>query len=605
MTGSNVQRSKLMSNYQAPIDDMLFAVQELGDLDGICNIPGYEDATGDIVEAILDQSAQLTSEIVAPSNRSGDIEGAKIKDNRVSVPDEFKEVYRHYLEGGWSGLSEPAEFGGQGLPQIVGVPVEEMWQSANLAFTLCPFLSKGAGRVIALHADEDMKNFYLPKLVSGEWTATMDLTEAQAGSDLAAITTRAVPEGDHYLISGQKIFITWGDHNLTDNIIHLVLARLPDAPPGTGGISLFVVPKFLPDENGNPGRQNDLYPVSIEHKLGIHGSPTCVMSFGDNGGATGYLVGEPHKGLSFMFTLMNHARLTVGLQGVALSESAYQQALAYAKERVQGSIPGVEGRVRIIQHADVRRMLMLMKAYTEAMRALAYTATSSLDYSLSSPDEEQRNYHHARLDLLTPIVKAWCSENVRETTSLAIQVHGGMGFVEETGVAQFFRDCRISSIYEGTTGIQARDFIGRKLFRDQFRSINLLMDEMKSLDGELAAKGDEFSLIRNTLGSCLSSLSRSLEFVRNNQDKGPDFAGAVSVNLLMQAGTVVATWLMAKSALAANRRLADNQGSGDFNRSKILTARFFCEHISPATFSCEQRIQSGEESVMALDEEQF
>ena len=594
-----------MTNYYAPTEDMSFVIQELGDLEGISRMPGFEEATPDILEAILEQSAELTSELVAPTNRIGDIKGTYVENRQVYVPEEFKEVYNQYREGGWGGLSEHEEFGGQGLPQIVGIPVEEMWQSANLAFTLCPFLSKGAGRVIALHANQEMKNTYLPNLYSGEWTATMDLTEPQAGSDLAAITARAVPEGDHYLISGQKIFITWGDHDLVDNILHLVLARLPDAPPGVKGISLFLVPKFVLDENGNLGEKNDLYPVSVEHKLGIHGSPTCVMSFGDNGGAVGYLIGEPHKGLSYMFTLMNHARLTVGLQGVALSERAYQQALAYALERIQGNIPGIDGRVPIIKHADVRRMLMLIKAYTEAMRALAYTTTASLDYSLNCPDEELRNYHHARLDLLTPVVKAWCSETVRETTSLAIQIHGGMGFIEETGVSQYFRDCRISSIYEGTTGIQARDFIGRKLIRDDFKSIRIFLAEMNLLKNDLDNAGDEFSVIRSSLDRCLASLEKSLEFVQKNHTSDYAFAGAVSVDLLLQTGTVAGTWVMAKSALAAKARLDSDRGNRSFNETKIITARFFCEHISPMVFAYEQRILSGHGSVMQLTEDQF
>jgi len=594
-----------MTNYYAPIEDMSFVVEELGDIAGIARLPGFTEATQDILQAILEQSAQLTSEVVTPTNRIGDIKGTFVENKQVKVPEEFKDIYRHYLEGGWSGLSEHREYGGQGLPQIIGVTVEEMWQSANLAFTLCPFLSKGAGRVIALHADQAMKDTYLPRLVSGEWTATMDLTEPQAGSDLAYVTTRAVPEGDHYLISGQKIFITWGDHDMTDNILHLVLARLPDAPPGVKGISLFLVPKYLLDSKGGPGKLNDFYPVSVEHKLGIHGSPTCVMSFGDNGGAVGYLIGQPHQGLSYMFTLMNHARLTVGLQGVALSERAYQQALAYARERVQGSLPGTPGRVPIIKHADVRRMLMLIKAYTEAMRAMAYMATSSLDYSLACSDAGLRNYHHARLDLLTPIVKTWCTESARETTSLAIQIHGGMGFIEETGVAQYFRDSRIGPIYEGTTGIQARDFIGRKLIRDNFQSIHVLLKEMHGLDQELAAAGADLSFIRNALNKSLTGLERTITFVEKNHHKDTAFPGSVAVDLLMQAGTVTGTWLMARSALAAKRRLNADKGNRSFNETKITTARFFCEHITPLTLTYEYRILTGHETINALAEDQF
>ena len=454
-----------MSDYKAPTTDIHFVLKHIAALDKLANFSRFEEATEELVEAVITEAARLSSEVVAPSNRPADIQGARIENNAVSAADGLSDIYQQLIEGGWTSLSFSPEWGGQGLPSVLATAIQEMLMSANLSFSLCPMLTQGAIEAIDTHATDSLKQTYLPNMVSGQWTGTMNLTESQAGTDLAAVRTKAEPEGDHYRITGQKIFITWGDHDMTDNVIHLVLARLPDAPPGVKGISLFLVPKFMVNADGSIGERNDVYATALEHKLGIHASPTCVMSFGNNDGAIGYLVGEPNNGLACMFTMMNHARLTVGLQGVAISERAYQHAVSYAQERIQG--PTVSGPGPIINHPDVRRMLMLMKALTEAQRALTYAAVSSMDVLHASEDKNEQQHHQARVDLLTPIVKGWCTEVAQEVASLGVQVHGGMGFIEETGAAQYFRDARILPIYEGTNGIQALDLIGRKFLRDR------------------------------------------------------------------------------------------------------------------------------------------
>jgi alkylation response protein AidB-like acyl-CoA dehydrogenase len=439
----------------------------------------------------------------------------------------------------------------------------------------------------------------VPKLVSGDWTGTMNLTEPQAGSDLAAVKTRAEPKGDHYLIKGQKIFITWGDHDFTDNIVHMVLARLPDAPPGIKGISLFLVPKMLVNDDGSLGAHNDVWPVSLEHKLGIHASPTCVMSYGDGGGAIGYLVGEAHNGIALMFTMMNHARLAVGVQGLSISERAYQQALAYARERVQGSAPGSKERATIIQHPDVRRMLMLMKSGTEAMRGLCYVTAASLDH-MHRGDDASKARHAARFALLTPVVKAWCTELAQELTSLGIQVHGGMGYVEETGAAQHFRDARIVTIYEGTTGIQANDFVGRKIIKDEGAALRDLIAEMRATD----VSGPGLQAIGKPLHAGIDALEQAARVLLERHRDDPSLPGAVAVNLLMLTGTVCAGWYMARSAAAAARQLAAG-GDRDFLEAKLATARFYAEHYLPRARSYLETVQAGAGSFMALRPEQF
>ena len=465
---------------------------------------------------------------MAPTNRNADLAGSRVEDNKVIPASGLKETYQAMVQGGWPGLAGNPEYGGQGMPHLLSASLDEMCQSANLAFSLCPLLGKGVIAALEHYGNDTQKSLYLPKLISGEWAGTMNLTEPQAGTDLAAIRTKAVPNEDHYLISGQKIFITWGDHDFTDNIVHLVLARTPDAPEGVKGISLFIVPKNLHDENGNITKPNDLYPVSVEHKMGIHASPTCVLSYGDQGGAVGYLVGEENQGLKYMFAMMNHARLSVGLQGVSLGERSYQQARSYARDRVQGEVIGKEGRVAIIKHPDVRRMLMLMRSQIEAGRVLSYEAAGHVDKSLRTEDSKQAAYHQRRVDLLTPLVKGWCTEMAQEVTSLGVQIHGGMGFVEETGAAQHQRDARILPIYEGTTGIQALDLIGRKLLKDQGKALQELAAEFQKTLGKVERAGKPLQEIHTGLGQALYSSDKAIRHIFTQVMSDWSFPGAVS-----------------------------------------------------------------------------
>jgi alkylation response protein AidB-like acyl-CoA dehydrogenase len=595
-----------VSRYCAPLRDIRFTLEALAGLPEICALPVYHDVSPDVVDAVLDEAGRLAADVLAPLNTVGDRNGARVEDRRVVPPAGFRDAYRVFAEGGWPSLPFPQKLGGQGLPETVAAAVCEIWQSANLSFALCPMLTEAAVIALDAHAAPELKQRYLGKLVSGEWTGTMNLTEPQAGSDLAAIKTRAEPHGDHYLLFGQKIFITWGDHDFTDNIVHMVLARLPDAPPGVKGISLFLVPKFLPGEDGRPGRRNDVYPVSVEHKLGIHGSPTCVMSYGDNGGAVGWLVGQPHNGLALMFTMMNHARMAVGIQGLSISERAYQQALAYARERVQGSLPGRNGRVTIIQHADVRRMLMLMKSCTEAMRALCQMATACADLGHHGTDAQARARHLRRFELLTPVVKGWCTELAQEITYLGVQVHGGMGFIEETGAAQYYRDARILTIYEGTTGIQANDLVGRKLLRDRGLAMSELIADMRATAvaaGHAAAV--EIRAVSTRLGAALDALDTAVRWVLAHGEQGPAVTGAVAVNMVMLAGTVCGGWLMCRAALAAESRLDSDGADQDFLRGRIATAHFYAEHLLPRALSLSQTICAGAGAVHALGEAQF
>jgi alkylation response protein AidB-like acyl-CoA dehydrogenase len=591
-----------MSDYHAPVREMLFVLRELAGLEAIARLPGFADATPDVVESVLGEAAELALDVLAPTNRIGDEQGTRVENGQVRVPAEFKEAYRAYTSGGWAGLSLDEEMGGQGLPYVVGVAVEEIWQSANLAWSLGPLLTQGAARAVYLHGTEDLRARFVARMTSGEWTGTMNLTESQAGSDLAAVRTLAVADGDHYRVTGQKIFITWGDHDMTDNVVHLVLARLPDAPAGTKGISLFLVPKRLVNADGSLGARNAVTPVSVEHKLGIHGSPTCVMAF-DN--AVGWLVGAKNEGLACMFTMMNHARLGVGLEGVAVAERAYQQARAYAKERVQGRLPGKPGRVTIIQHPDVRRMLLSMKAQIEAMRSAAYVAAASLDHAHRSPDAAERARHQARADLLTPIVKGWCTETGQYLTSVGLQVHGGMGYVEETGAAQYYRDSRITTIYEGTTGIQAGDLVGRKILRDGGAALKALIADMMATDAELAAGGERLAPIRAALAEGVRSLAAAGQWLAANVARDPRLAGAVSYNLLMLAGTVVGGWQLARAAAAAERRLDEKPADAAFYEAKILTAAFYAGQVMPVADAYRKAIERGSDALLALPEDEF
>ncbi len=591
-----------MSEYQAPVREILFAIRDLAGLDRLTALPGYGEATADTVEAILEEAAVLAANVISPTNVIGDRQGARVANGGVVVPAEFKGIYREYQAGGWAAVTASEEFGGQGLPFLLGVALEEMWCSANLAWSLCPLLTEGAARAIEAHGSEALRKAYLPKMTAGEWTGTMNLTEPQAGTDLAALRTQAVPDGDHYRISGQKIFITWGDHDMTENVVHLVLARLPDAPPGVRGISLFLVPKFLLKADGSPGERNGVRPISVEHKLGIHGSPTCVMAFDK---AVGYLVGELNNGLAAMFTMMNHARLGVGLEGVAVSERAYQRARAYAKDRVQGRVAGATGRSPIIGHADVRRMLLTMKAYIEAMRSIAYVTAADLDLARRHPDEAIRARHQSRVELMTPVVKGWSTEMGQVLTSLAVQIHGGMGYVEETGVAQHLRDARITTIYEGTTGIQANDLVGRKILRDGGESLQLLLAELRTFEAELAPAAD-LAVIGKALAEGRQAIEAAGAWLAANHARHPAAPGAASYHMLMLLGTVTGGWQLARAALIARERLAAATGPDrDFYRAKIVTATFYAEQFLPLATAHLRALQAGPDTLLAITDDQF
>jgi len=556
--------------YTAPLADMRFTLDTVAGLGG---------EAAELADQILDEAAKFAAAELDPLNQPADRIGSVLENGVVRTPPGFREAYRRYVEAGWMGLSCDPEHGGQGLPLALATPVTEMWNSACMGWALCPLLNAGAIDMLAAHGSPEQQSMYLKKLVSGEWTGTMNLTEPQAGSDLGALRTRAVPQtdarwGEHYRISGQKIFITYGDHDLTDNIVHMVLARTPDAPPGSRGISLFLVPKFLPDAEGKLGERNDLRPLRLEEKLGIHASPTCVMSYGDDGGAVGWRIGEENRGLECMFTMMNSERLLVGVQGVAIAERAYQQARDYANARVQGHPAGMPRATGadstappIVHHPDVRRMLLSMRAATDAMRALAYFAAAAIDASRSAADGEAQFKAQRRADLLIPVVKAWCTDLGVEVASTGIQVHGGMGYIEETGAAQYFRDARIAPIYEGTNGIQANDLVGRKLGRDRGEAARELIAEMRPTLPDL---GGGFEAIRLPLETGVAALEQATEYLVAAE---PALAAAGSAPYLALFGTVTGGWLMARLALAAHKR------GGDFAAAKLATARFYAEHF--------------------------
>ncbi|RPH97833.1 MAG: acyl-CoA dehydrogenase [Lysobacterales bacterium] len=592
-----------MADYSYPYKDAEFILNELVEFDRLCQAGGLHEVNSELASAVLAEASRLAAEVIAPLNAIGDREGATLDELGVRETPGFAEAYRQYVDGGWASLPFGEEYGGQGMPKVVGTAAEEIWQSANLAFSLCPLLTHGAVDALEKHGSEELKSLYLSRMVSGEWTGTMNLTEPQAGSDLAAVAARAVPEGDHYRISGQKIFITWGDHRMTNNVIHLVLARLPDAPFGVKGISLFLVPKYLLDANGEPAERNDVYCVSLEHKLGIHASPTCVMAFGDKGGAIGYLVGEPHHGLAAMFTMMNAARQSVGLQGLSVSSRSYRQALAWAKERLQGTRSD-GSRYPIIEFPDVRRMLMLMKAGTEAMRALAFTAAAEIDRARQARDPQQAARHHSRVELFTPIVKGWLTEMAQELTSYGIQIHGGMGFVEETGSAQYYRDARITTIYEGTTGIQANDLVGRKTLANDGSVLADLLEDVRATARAMHAR-EGLADLGAALQSGADSAQAASRWLLDNARNDRNVAGAAGVNFLMLLGYVCGGWLMGRSALKAAERLEAGGGDESFLQAKIVTARFYCEHLLPRAGACLAAIQAGPDSMMALTVEQF
>ncbi len=593
-----------MSTYSAPLRDMLFTMKEVGGLEAVCALPGFEDCSPDLVESILEEAGKFAAGVLDPINRVGDVQGARWKDGAVNAADGFKEAYASFCETGWNGMPAATEFGGQGLPTLVSTAVLEMWKATNHAFSLCQMLTLGAVEAISHHGSEALKARFLPNMVAGRWTGTMNITEPQAGSDLSVIRSRAVPEGDHYRVSGNKIFITWGEHDLAENIIHLVLARLPDAPAGVKGLSLFLCPKFLVNEDGSLGERNDLLCTSLEHKLGIHGSPTASMSFGEKGGAIGYLVGEPGHGLACMFTMMNHARLNVGLEGLGVSERAYQHARAYALERVQGRT--ATGSKTIIGHPDVRRMLMDSKAKVEAMRALAYFAAGQMDRAHSHPDGEERVQAQALVDLLTPVVKGWCTDNALGIASDGVQVHGGMGFVEETGAAQYLRDARITTIYEGTTAIQANDLIGRKIAREGGKTMDVLLNRMDADARQLLDSQDAaVARIGQSLHAALGALESAVQWLLANSADAPAKCAAGSVPFLRLSGTVIGGWLSALLADAAVKQLAAGQGDAPYLRAKVATAAHFAAHVLVQAGALRDTVVNGADTTLSLADDQF
>jgi alkylation response protein AidB-like acyl-CoA dehydrogenase len=592
-----------MSGYIAPVDEMMFVLQDVIGADRLSTLPGGDATDAETIRAIFEEAAKFSGEVLAPLNRVGDRHGAKLENGVVRTAPGWKPAYDAFVAGGWNTLPFEPEFGGQGLPFAIATVTHEMWQSASLAFSLAPLLTQGAIEALQAHGTREQKAIYLPKMIAGTWTGTMNLTEPQAGSDVGALKTRARQDGDRYRITGQKIFITYGDHDLAENVIHLVLARLPDAPPGSRGISLFIVPKFLPDADGNPGERNDLRVVSLEHKLGIHASPTCVMAYGDGDGAIGFLLGEPNRGLECMFTMMNNARLAVGLQGVAIAERAYQLARNFARARIQSRELGTRAAepVAILRHPDVRRMLATMRSMTEAARALAYDAALSLDLARRASDPAERERQQARVDLLTPVVKAWSTDLGVELASLGLQVHGGMGFIEETGAAQLYRDARILPIYEGTNGIQANDLVFRKLARDGGGAARAFLREIALCVTELQAITETRS-IALILGGTHAALEDMTETMVKRAEKTPRAAASGASAYLRMFGLVAGGFEHARAALAATKRLARDPGDR-FAASRLRSARFYVEAILPQAMAQPMQIIGGAESTLLFDDD--
>jgi len=594
--------------YSPPLQDYRFTLKELAQLDEILALPGFDEVTPDLVEAILEENARFHTEVIAPLNHTGDTKPPVWQEGSVTTTPGFAQAFAAYAAGGWQGLGHASEWGGQGLPRLVSAAVGETMQAANLAFSLCPLLTDGVIEALLMAGSDEQKRTYVPKLMRGQWTGTMNLTEPQAGSDLSLIATRAVPQhdGNHagsYRISGQKIFITYGEHDLAENIVHLVLARTPDAPPGIKGLSLFVVPKFLPDADGNIGARNDVWCASIEHKLGIHASPTAVLLYGSGKGdvgegAVGYLIGEEQRGLAYMFIMMNAARYAVAQQGVAVSERAYQQALAYAQERVQSmAVDSADGKpVAIVQHPDVQRMLLTMRALTEAGRALAYVAAAANDCAARHPDETIRAQQKATYEYLVPVFKGFATESAVEVATLGVQVHGGMGYIEETGAAQHLRDARILSIYEGTTAIQANDLIGRKTLRDGGAVARACVAQMKKTLAELAdavSTHADLAVLHQQFEAAIAAYEEATKFVLTHAQSNIRAVFAGSVPYLMLTGTVHGGWHMARAALACLRHIG--QGNDDaFYRRKLATAIFYGAHLLPRASSLNAAVQAGE-----------
>jgi 3-(methylthio)propanoyl-CoA dehydrogenase len=594
--------------YKAPVKDMLFAIKHIANIDAVSQIPGFEEAGYDTAQAVLEECAKFNEGVLSPLNWEGDKNPSTLNDGKVTTTPGFKEAFKQYAEGGWQGLQHPVEWGGQGLPKTIGAFCGEMIQSANMSFALCPLLSDGAIEALLTAGSDELKATYLENLVSGKWTGTMNLTEPQAGSDLALVRTRAEPLPDGtYKVFGTKIYITYGEHDMAENIVHLVLARVQGAPEGVKGISLFVVPKFMVGKDGSLGARNDVHCVSIEHKMGIKASPTAVLQYGDNGGAIGYLVGQENRGLEYMFIMMNAARYGVGVQGIAIAERSYQKAVQYAKDRVQsrpvdGSMPG---SAAIIHHPDVRRMLMTMRAYTEGCRAMAAGAAAAFDAAHHHPDSEVRKQNAAFYEFMVPLVKGYSTEMSLEVTSLGVQVHGGMGFIEETGAAQYYRDAKILTIYEGTTAIQANDLVGRKTARDGGQMAKGIVSQIEATERALAARDSVHArAVLKRLTAARLALIDVIEFVAGNTKASPNAVFAGSVPYLMLAGNVFAGWQLARSLMAAEDELAAGNDI-DFMKAKITTARFYADHMLSKAPGVRDSIVDGAESVTALALEAF
>lgn len=594
-----------MSYYRAPLEEIIFALETSASMRQWSSVPGYEEAGEDLVLAVVAEAGKLANDVIASTNAIGDTEGIAFADGIVKTPDAFKPMHETFIEGGWSTLSADPTLGGQGLPASLEIAVTEMVTSANMAYSLQPLLTSGAIQAINAHASDELRNLYLPKMISGEWSGAMNLTEPGAGSDVGLLRTRAEKQPDGtYRISGQKIFITWGEHDLCDNIIHLVLARLPDSPAGTKGISMFIVPKVLVNADGSLGSRNDVKCVSIEHKLGIHASPTCTMAFGENGNCIGYLVGEENFGMRNMFTMMNHARIGVGLQGVAIAERAYQHSVAFAKDRIQSSAIGARSNqpVAIINHPDVRRMLLTIRATAEAARAIIYRNVWASDRAHKAIDKNEKRQASGEADLLTPISKAYSTDIGVEAASLAVQIHGGMGFIEETGVAQFYRDARIAPIYEGTNGIQALDLAGRKLNADGGAHWQALIKEMRAFANGLDRSMAPSKSLLNDGIDALEDAATTL--FANGFEQIVDTAGAATPYLRL-FGTVLGAHLLAQQAVEAERRLASNEGNPSFLKSKIGVARFYIEQILPTATALAAPIKAGAASLMSMENSDF
>ncbi len=595
-----------MADYRPPLRDIRFVLDHLTDLGSLCDLPAFDELDPDTIMGVLEENARFVAEVIAPLNRVGDIEGSQHvpATNTVRTPTGFIDAYKKYVAAGWPGVPFPQDYDGGGFPWLVGIVMQEFISSANMAFSMAPLLTQGAIDLLMHHGSEEQKELFLKRMVTGEWTGTMNLTEPQAGSDVGAVATKAEPAGDGtYRITGTKIYISFGEHDMVENIVHLVLARTPDAPPGTKGISCFIVPKFLVNDDGSLGERNDVSCVSIEHKMGIKASPTCVMSFGENDGAVGYLIGEENRGMRYMFTMMNNARLSVGLEGLALAERAYQDALQYSQERRQGRAPGDTGPEMslIVDLPDVRRMLLTMKSLIDALRSIVYVNAQALDMAAHHPDPDVRERNQELAELLIPVSKGFGTDMGIECTSIAIQVHGGMGYIEESGVPQHFRDARITSIYEGTNGIQAMDLVGRKLPMRGGGVMSDFLDGVATLDGRLAEAGPDFTVIRTQLDAALGVVHDTVGWLTEHGVADVRNALAGATPFLRMFGLLVGARYLAEGALSAHADLAASTGDAEYLKARIVVARFYCENLLPAVGGLAPAVTAGFDDLYAID----